>query len=977
VVVSCSTRGANAAISWNTLAGAAAYAVRLNKSPLGDWNSPAAGDQFIAPVAQPSIYVSVSPDTYYEQALQGIKSGESYPYSGCQTSWAGFTCTGQHVGCTGASCGWIPGYNGGVDTCTPAGTTRTASWGSWGSCSVACGTGNEERTCNPGAENNCACSCSSPSVACGGTDSRSCCIDSSPLQPVVSSVTLYTAAGCTQRYDVDWTFPNNNNGCSQGWGYVCGTRTNQFRLLINGVEVKTGILYTARTDNTISLSAWSGTAQICASNGAAETCSTVYNYNLIAPTCGVSGQSPASGCYNNIPALSASYDTCSDQIQFGVDTDTGFGSPWSCNSGWLASANPVSYASCSVTGTGTYYWGARGRSTAAPIKCTTPAIPAPSRALSIDQTAPTPPGGEAFVSIYPDPDCRENYFASYKWNTTTDGGCGGLNALPYQSEVSTESDYSPLASGWSNSWVNTTQQALQQSYPGGTTFYGRVRARDSFTNTSGWTTTIYTIPTPSPYPTINIQGKYIEDLGTSCSTSMNIDPDQLDLQVTVPPGVTSTCTKTPSNYSCNLIVDNQGGDCIPPCFDMTLSATYGDYGNVDWRQSNQCGGEYLEIITICLLSPTPSPSITPGGPTLTPTPTNAPTSTPTLTPTPVGPTSTPTPTITPGGPTLTPTPTITPGGPTLTPIPTVTPGGPTLTPIPTGEVSPTSTPIPTATPLPPTPTPFGGSITPTPIVPPGVVPTIPVFFSVPSSWLKMGNVSYDNLRSGRSSIIPNNMLKYTDSDTDDTLDKYLIVNNAGGILSAGNLRLGPNATQYSEPNWYNTSYIQLHSFTPTKYAEYMKSRKEYKTITQLADIVGDGIYYVGSDIDINDSSYFVNKKIVLVADQNRIGINIDLNSASVGNAAIAIVARDITISSTVTEVQAILIGNNVTTGNTEDLALKIKGGLVHQSGTPTFENGRQLQNLQRPSLFIAMDQRQYLDLLPYLSISMYDWKQIQ
>jgi hypothetical protein len=60
-------------------------------------------------------------------------------------------------------------------------------------------------------------------------------------------------------------------------------------------------------------------------------------------------------------------------------------------------------------------------------------------------------------------------------------------------------------------------------------------------------------------------------------------------------------------------------------------------------------------------SPTPSPTITPGGPTLTFTPT-----------------------ITPGGPTLTPTATITPGGPTLTPTATITPGGPTLTPTSTG-----------------------------------------------------------------------------------------------------------------------------------------------------------------------------------------------------------------------------------------------------------------------------------------------------
>ena len=68
--------------------------------------------------------------------------------------------------------------------------------------------------------------------------------------------------------------------------------------------------------------------------------------------------------------------------------------------------------------------------------------------------------------------------------------------------------------------------------------------------------------------------------------------------------------------------------------------------------------------TNCGVIPTPTPTITPGGPTLTPT------LTPILTPT-----------VTPGGPTPTPTVTTTPGAPTATPSPTNTPG-PTATPIP-------------------------------------------------------------------------------------------------------------------------------------------------------------------------------------------------------------------------------------------------------------------------------------------------------
>ena len=65
-----------------------------------------------------------------------------------------------------------------------------------------------------------------------------------------------------------------------------------------------------------------------------------------------------------------------------------------------------------------------------------------------------------------------------------------------------------------------------------------------------------------------------------------------------------------------------------------------------------------------------------------------PTPTPTATVTPGGPTLTPTATVTPGGPTPTPTATVTPGGPTATPTATLTPGGPTLTPTPTSTTIP-------------------------------------------------------------------------------------------------------------------------------------------------------------------------------------------------------------------------------------------------------------------------------------------------
>jgi CSLREA domain-containing protein len=151
-------------------------------------------------------------------------------------------------------------------------------------------------------------------------------------------------------------------------------------------------------------------------------------------------------------------------------------------------------------------------------------------------------------------------------------------------------------------------------------------------------------------------------------------------------------------------------------FDVTLlvSVTPGSVITATATDPTNNTSEFSQCFTVGPIV-TPTPTITPGGPTLTPTSTRTPTATPTLTNTPTPtPTLTPTLTITPGGPTFTPTPTpsltatptqtITPGGPTLTPTSTptqtVTPGGPTFTPTPTPTL--TWTPIQTMTPGGPT-----------------------------------------------------------------------------------------------------------------------------------------------------------------------------------------------------------------------------------------------------------------------------------
>jgi hypothetical protein len=102
-----------------------------------------------------------------------------------------------------------------------------------------------------------------------------------------------------------------------------------------------------------------------------------------------------------------------------------------------------------------------------------------------------------------------------------------------------------------------------------------------------------TIPTPSPYPTIHIAGPFHEDLGGgNCVSGVSLNPNSLSLQMVANPstGVTTNCTKTATSYACDIVIDNQTGQCISPNTLLTLSGTYAGYSNIGWRAGNVCAG---------------------------------------------------------------------------------------------------------------------------------------------------------------------------------------------------------------------------------------------------------------------------------------------------------------------------------------------------------------------------------------------------
>lgn len=79
--VTCAGSGTTSTITWDAVAGAVLYYVRLNKVGC-TWFSPACGDQEFL-VGTTSLTATVVAGQAYKVDVQGVKAGESTPYSGC------------------------------------------------------------------------------------------------------------------------------------------------------------------------------------------------------------------------------------------------------------------------------------------------------------------------------------------------------------------------------------------------------------------------------------------------------------------------------------------------------------------------------------------------------------------------------------------------------------------------------------------------------------------------------------------------------------------------------------------------------------------------------------------------------------------------------------------------------------------------------------------------------------------------------
>jgi hypothetical protein len=262
--------------------------------------------------------------------------------------------------------------------------------------------------------------------------------------------------------------------------------------------------------------------------------------------------------------------------------------------------------------------------------------------------------------------------------------------------------------------------------------------------------------------------------------------------------------------------------------------------------------------------------------------------------------------------------------------------------------------------------------TPTPTTAPTNTPTSIPTPTINPYWVKLKNTSFYTSRSLVQSI-PASPISY---DADDDGTAYFIIASFGsdpGVVAASYINLG--TASVSAKNWKTTEPQNPFTFTPSQFLAYLKTRTALKTITNInniSSINSDTVVFNGN-LTINSAniSLFNSKKLVLLVDGN---LNINVNFAPSSSSIALLSTGTITISPSVSQVNAILIGQNVDLGTTTNQGLKIVGNLV---AIESLTNNRKWSTSSRPAVFVVFDKNLYLDLLPHLAVIKYSWRETQ
>ncbi len=267
-----------------------------------------------------------------------------------------------------------------------------------------------------------------------------------------------------------------------------------------------------------------------------------------------------------------------------------------------------------------------------------------------------------------------------------------------------------------------------------------------------------------------------------------------------------------------------------------------------------------------------------------------------------------------------------------------------------------------------------------PTVPPPTVgpsPTPPLPAGTP--WIKIRDGSFSDVASLNNSI-PTTVQPFGE---DDPGHRFFIDNddersdNEPGAITASSI--DPSNMPTSSKGWKSTGSSSAFSsqLAPSLFYEYVKSRKEYvdKTEEGINNLDTSKVNIYEGNLTIDTSAHFNNKNVVLVVNGN-VTLNPTAGYFRPNNGYAMIVATgNLTFGGTITEAEGIFVATNIYTG-TATKGLKITGNLIAK-GSLTNNRSQPDSDNQKPSVFIVFDPSYYLNLLPLLSTSTYDWRQLQ
>ena len=254
------------------------------------------------------------------------------------------------------------------------------------------------------------------------------------------------------------------------------------------------------------------------------------------------------------------------------------------------------------------------------------------------------------------------------------------------------------------------------------------------------------------------------------------------------------------------------------------------------------------------------------------------------------------------------------------------------------------------------------------------------------AWYKLKNASLHK-KNTLNITIPSSMQLY--DSTHDTLDEYPLIGGAGIVTTnATNIIIHSQSEKVSKFDWAKTTYSSSNRFLKDLplFVTYAKSKNKVNIITDIKDMQSGVINIIPNNYTL-DLSHQIPESIdnsILIVQGN---LNINQQSDQIFNPSkrsLSIIATEsLKVHSNFTEINGIFIAKDfdfaydIAPNTYSNTPLKVHGNLISYEQITASQLKRTRTNTNQPSLFVVLNLKTYVDLLPLLSTITFEGRQIQ